>query len=40
VALNRKAIDIRRNIKGGFDLAVRLAGAKSVAEAMKFQADG
>jgi hypothetical protein len=39
VALNRKAIDIaRRNIHGGFDLALRLAGAKNVAEAMELQA--
>ena len=39
VALNRKAIDItRRNINSGFGLAVRLAGAKNVAEAMELQA--
>jgi len=39
VALNRKAIDIaRHNINRGFDLAVRLAGAKNVAEAMELQA--
>jgi hypothetical protein len=39
VALNRKAIDIaRRNFNGGFDLAVRLAGATNVAEAMELQA--
>jgi hypothetical protein len=36
VALNRKAIDIaRRNINTGFGLAVSLAGAKNVAEAME-----
>jgi len=36
VALNRKAIDIaRRNINTGFGLAERLAGAKSLAEAME-----
>jgi hypothetical protein len=39
VALNRKAIDIAwRNITSGFDLAVRLAGTKNVAEAMELQA--
>jgi hypothetical protein len=39
VALNRKAIDIaRRNINTGFGLAVSLAGAKNVAEAMELQA--
>jgi hypothetical protein len=39
LALNRKAIDIaRRNINSGFGLAVRLAGAKNVAEAMELQA--
>jgi hypothetical protein len=39
VALNRKAIDIaRRNINSGFDLVVRLAGAKNVTEAMELQA--
>jgi hypothetical protein len=39
VAVNRKAIDIaRRNITSGFGLAVRLAGAKNVAEAMELQA--
>jgi hypothetical protein len=39
VALNRKAIDIaRHNINSGFDLAVRLAAAKNVAEAMELQA--
>ena len=39
VALNRKAIDIaRRNINTGFGLAVSLAGAKNVAEAMELHA--
>lgn len=39
VALNCKAIDItRRNITTGFGLAERLAGAKSLAEAMELQA--
>jgi hypothetical protein len=39
VALNRNAIDIaRHNINSGFDLAVRLAAAKNVAEAMELQA--
>jgi hypothetical protein len=40
VALNRKIRDIaERNINTGFDLASRLAGATSVAEAMEVQAD-
>jgi hypothetical protein len=40
VALNRKIRDIaERNISTGFDLASRLAGATSVAEAMEVQAD-
>ena len=39
VALNRKAIDIaRRNINTGFGLAVSLAGAKNLAEAMELHA--
>jgi hypothetical protein len=39
LALNRKAIDIaRRNINSGFGLAVSLAGAKNLAEAMELQA--
>ena len=39
VALNRKAIDIaRRNINSGLGLAVSLAGAKNLAEAMELQA--
>ena len=39
LALNRKAIDIaRRNINSGFGLAVTLAGAKNLAEAMELQA--
>jgi phasin family protein len=38
VALNRKAIDIaRRNINSGFGLAQRLAGARTLAEAMELQ---
>ena len=38
VALNRRAIDLaRRNINNGFGLAERLAGAKSVTEAMELQ---
>ena len=39
VALNRKAIDItRRNINSGLGLAVSLARAKNLAEAMELQA--
>ncbi len=39
LALNRKAIDIaRRNINSGFGLAVSLARAKNLAEAMELQA--
>ena len=38
VALNRRAIDLaRRNINNGFGLAERLAGAKSLTEAMELQ---
>ena len=38
VALNRRAIDLaRRNINNGFSLAERLAGAKSLTEAMELQ---
>lgn len=40
VALNRKIRDIaERNISSSFDLASRLAAAKSVAEAIELQAD-
>jgi phasin len=39
VALNHKIIDIaERNVSAGFDLAARLAGSKSLAEAMQVQA--
>ena len=38
VALNLKVIDItERNISTGFDLAMNLAGAKNVAEAVEMQ---
>lgn len=38
VALNLKVIDIaERNISTGFDLAMSLAGAKNVAEAVEMQ---
>jgi hypothetical protein len=38
VALNLKVIDIaERNISTGFDLAMNLAGAKNVAEALEMQ---
>jgi hypothetical protein len=39
VALNRKIIDIaERNVSSGFDLAMSLAGAKTLAEVMNLQA--